>query len=106
MTAGEVCIRILREDLDALLQVLHRIQSLTQALMGDGEQDIGLLAKFDFMRVCRVLGFDHLPQLTDCLLQVALVQVRDRPVEDCVDVIGIHAIEHLSKDLDSLVELL
>ena len=58
------------------------------------------------MGVCRLLGFDHSPQLTDGLLQVALVQVRNRAVEDRVDVIGVHAIEHLSKDLDSLVELL
>ena len=106
LTTGEVGIRVLREDLDALLQVLHRILGLAQALVGDREQDEGLLAKLNLMGVRRVLGFDHPPQLADGLLQVALVQVRNRPVEDRVGVIGIHAIEHLSKDLDSLVELL
>ena len=75
LTTGKVSIRVLRENLDALLQVLHRILGLTQALVGDREQDEGLLAKLNLMGVCRVLGFDDSPQLTDRLLQVALIQV-------------------------------
>ena len=40
------------------------------------------------------------------MLQVALVQVRDGPIEDCISVCLIEFLEDLSKDLDSLAVLL
>ena len=35
LATGKVGIRVLRENFDALLEVLHRILGLTQALVGD-----------------------------------------------------------------------
>ena len=57
------------------------------------------------MRV-RIHWRHHSPQLADGLLQVALVQIRDGPVEDCFLVVRVDVLEHLCEQFDGLVVVL
>ena len=106
MASGKVGLGVLGVHFDALSEVLDSVLRFTEAFVRDGEENVGLLAQLDPVLFDRVLRFDNAPQLTDCLLQVALVQVRNGSVEGRIDIVRVYLFQHLREKFDRLTELL
>lgn len=74
--------------------------------MRNGEQNVSLLAKLLMACTCGGAKLDYSPKLTDGLLQIALIKIRDSAIEDCLGVTWIESLQYFAEKLDRLIVLL
>ena len=74
--------------------------------MRNGEQNVSLLAQLLMACTCGGAKLDYSPKLTDCLLQIALIKIRDSAIEDCLGVTWIESLQYFAQQLDRLIVLL